>query len=247
MAFWGDYHTHTVYSHGKGCIEENVLRAAKIGLKEIAVSDHGFNHMFFNLRRSELPDIRRQIEDFKIKYPGITVYLSVESNILDKQGHIDIKARDWDYLDMAVCGFHKLVFAPPSATAFFAANLVGKTSNKTVARNTDAYVNAVLKNEIDILSHPGNYCKCDIREVARACKDRGTYFELNGKRIHLSDEELGTAAGEGVEFICNSDAHTPRRVGDFSVAVAAIERVGIPYSRIANYDRLPTFRSRVKK
>ena len=244
MAFWGDYHTHTVYSHGKGCIEDNVLRAAKLGLKEIAVADHGFNHIVFNLRRSELPDMRRQIENLKIKYPSITVYLSVESNLLDRQGHIDIKPDDWKSLDMAVCGFHKLVFAPPKSAAFFAANLVGASSAKTVARNTDAYVNAVLKNDIDILSHPGNFCKCDIRAVAQACRARGTYFELNGKRIHLSDEELAAAAAEDVEFVCSSDAHTPKRVGDFSVAVAAIERVGIPYESVSNYERLPKFRSR---
>lgn len=243
----GDYHTHTVYSHGKGCIEENVLRAAKIGLKEIAVADHGFNHMVFNVRRSEIPDMRRQIDDMRIKYPQVSVYLSVESNILDKRGHIDIKEKDREYLDMAVCGFHKLVFAPLSAAVFFLANHFSSQSKKTIARNTDAYVNAIINNDIDILSHPGNYCKCDIREVARACKAYGTYFELNGKRIHLTDKELEIAANEGVEFVCDSDAHTPRRVGDFSVAIAAVERVGIPYERIANYDRLPAFRSRAEK
>ena len=246
MAFLGDYHTHTVYSHGKGCIEENVLAAARLGLKEIAIADHGFNHMVFNLRRSELSDMRRQIEDLKVKYPCITVYLGVESNILDKQGHIDIKEGDWEKLDMVVSGYHKLVFAPPSALSYMAANLVGASSQKTVARNTDAYINAVLNNEIDVLSHPGNFCKCDIREVARACKEKGTYFELNGKRIHLTDEEIEAAANEGVEFVCSSDAHTPKRVGDFSVATSAIERVGIPYGSIANYERLPAFRSRSK-
>lgn len=247
MAFWGDYHTHTVYSHGKGCIEENVLRAAKIGLKEIAIADHGFNHIFFNVRRSELKEMRRQIEDLRVKYPVIRVYLSVESNLLDRQGHIDVKPSDREFLDITVSGFHKLVFAPPSSLAYFTTNFFGSHSSSAIARNTDAYVNAIAKNEIDILSHPGNFCKCDVREVARACKCYGTYFELNGKRIHLTDKELEIAAGEGVEFVCDSDAHTPRRVGDFSVAIAAIERVGIPYDRIANYDRLPVFRSRKGK
>ena len=51
MSFWGDYHTHTIYSHGKGTIEENVVRALKSGLKEIAITDHGFRHMTYNVRR----------------------------------------------------------------------------------------------------------------------------------------------------------------------------------------------------
>ena len=71
--------------------------------------------------------------------------------------------------------------------------------------------------------------------------------ELNGKRISMTDEDLAKIAAEDVEFICDSDAHSVGRVGDFSVPVACIERVGIPYSQIANWERLPRFRSRIAK
>ena len=65
--------------------------------------------------------------------------------------------------------------------------------------------------------------------------------------MSLSDAELEKIVETDVEFICDSDAHSVKRVGDFSVPVAVIERVGIPYSRIANWERLPKFRSRIKK
>ena len=86
--------------------------------------------------------------------------------------------------------------------------------------------------------------------LARKTKTRkhfGTYVELNGKRISMTDEDLRKIASEDVEFICDSDAHSVGRVGDFSVPIACIERVGIPYSQIANWERLPKFRSRKKK
>lgn len=249
MTLYGDYHTHTVYSHGKGSIEQNVLRAARKGLREIAVADHGFNHVTYGVRRKDMPHMRAQIEEMKVKYPSITVYLSVEANILDARGHIDVRPSDKPWLDIVVCGYHKLVFSPsPTAPfAYFLPNNMGCSGAKTVARNTEAYVNALEKNEIDILSHPGNYCKCDIAEVARACKHFGTYFELNGKRIKITDNELAAAAQEGCEFVVDSDAHTPRRVGDVSGALAAMERVGIPPSAVANLDRLPDFRSHRNK
>ena len=38
-----DYHTHTVYSHGTGSVLENALIAKEKGLKEIAITDHGFH------------------------------------------------------------------------------------------------------------------------------------------------------------------------------------------------------------
>lgn len=245
MAFSGDYHTHTVYSHGKGLIEHNVLFAVRRGLKEVAVTDHGFNHMAFGVKRKNLPKMRAEIEMLRIKYPQIKVYLGVEANIISRKGKTDVRESDKQLLDLTVCGYHKFVAGMRPSFAW--SNNLGLSGAKTVARNTDAYVNAIERNEIDILSHPGNYCKCDVREVARACKHFGTYFELNGKRIFLTDDELAAAAEEGCEFVCGSDAHVPKRVGVFDVAIERIERVGIPMSRIANFDRLPEFRSAKSK
>ena len=44
MKLTADYHTHTIFSHGKGTILENALSAKEIGLKSIAITDHGFSH-----------------------------------------------------------------------------------------------------------------------------------------------------------------------------------------------------------
>ena len=45
MLLTGDYHTHTIYSHGKGTVLENVMRAKEVGLQEIAITDHGFEQL----------------------------------------------------------------------------------------------------------------------------------------------------------------------------------------------------------
>ena len=50
-------------------------------------------------------------------------------------------------------------------------------------------------------------------------------------------------AEEGVEFVCNSDAHSPSRVGDMGVGFAAAERLHVPHELIANWERIPNFRS----
>ena len=65
MILTGDYHTHTPYSHGKNTVLENTMAAKKLGLKEIAITDHGFNHLLFGLKRKRLPDLRAEIEEAK--------------------------------------------------------------------------------------------------------------------------------------------------------------------------------------
>ena len=49
-----DLHTHTVFSHGKGTIEENVKVAKQKGLTKIAITDHGFEHFYFAVKRKNL-------------------------------------------------------------------------------------------------------------------------------------------------------------------------------------------------
>ena len=55
MILLGDYHTHTKYSrhnHGKGSVLENASVASNKGLKQIAITDHGFSHRLYGVRRS---------------------------------------------------------------------------------------------------------------------------------------------------------------------------------------------------
>ena len=40
-----DHHTHTVYSHGKGTIEDNVRVASEKGHSSIAITDQGPCHL----------------------------------------------------------------------------------------------------------------------------------------------------------------------------------------------------------
>ena len=46
MILYGDYHTHTVYTHGHGTVEDNVKVAIKRGLKQIAITEHSFSQAF---------------------------------------------------------------------------------------------------------------------------------------------------------------------------------------------------------
>ena len=78
-----DLHTHTLYSHGKGTPEENVLAAISCGLKSVAVSEHGPGHMFFGVRGRKLGHLRREMDRLKAKYSDkIEVLFGIESNLV---------------------------------------------------------------------------------------------------------------------------------------------------------------------
>ena len=249
MAFWGDYHTHTTYSHGKGTIEDNVLAAVNLGLKEVGITDHGFKHMTFNVRRMDWPYMERDVAALRQKYPQINIYLGLETNFNSADGHIDLLPSEFKMMDVVICGYHFMVKSDRFKDFFefwlpnFFQQLTHKSSAKMYARNTEMYIKALEKYEIDVISHPNYGIKIDVIEVAKACKHFGTYFELNGKRINLTKEQLIAVADTGVEFICNSDAHVVSNVGNFQNGINALDCAGIPYTQVANWERIPQFRS----
>ena len=74
-----DHHTHTVYSHGKGTIEDNVRVASEKGLSSIAITDHGPGHLTYGIKMEKLPEMRAKIDRLKSVYPDIEVLLGVEA------------------------------------------------------------------------------------------------------------------------------------------------------------------------
>lgn len=248
MNFFADYHTHTTYSHGKGSIEDNVKYAEKIGLKEIAISDHGLGHIVFGLRRRKLDEMRKEIERLNGIY-NVKTYLGVEANIISGNGKIDLKEKDYEKFDIILCGFHKCVW-PSNPKAMFGycyGNVLRdmlniKPSKRIIERNTKAYIKAIESNKIDILTHIGFGVPCNYKEVAKVARDYGTKIELNSKRITYTDDDLMDMVSTGVEFVVDSDAHTPDRVGELSLAISYIERLNIPREKIMNLDKLPNFK-----
>ena len=76
MELTADYHTHTPYSHGKNTVLENASAAKSKGLKQIAITDHGFNHLIFGLKRKKLPDLRAEINEAE-RLTGIKVLMEI--------------------------------------------------------------------------------------------------------------------------------------------------------------------------
>lgn len=247
MAFWGDYHTHTVYSHARGSIEHNVRMARDKGLKQIAITDHGFRHVAFNVRRSDFKFMQRDIAFIRDKYE-VDIFLGLETNLQGRKGQIDIVDSDMQNLDVLLCGYHEYVY-PASVKDFFSFFIPNhipfhRKSDLMKGRNTEAYINAINRYPIDVIVHPKYGIEIDVVELAKECKKLGVFLELNGKRISMSDDEIAGMAETGVGIICNSDAHSPEHVGDFAIPVGAVERNKIPYEQIVNWDKLPDFRSR---
>jgi len=244
-----DYHTHTVYSHGKGDIIDNAKAAKKAGLKGIAVTDHGFSHPAFGMKRKELDEMKRKCLEAE-KETGVKVLLGIESNILGVDGKTDVKKSDYIKLDVFLAGVHQFVRYDTFADyfRFFGANFFTsewkiKPSERLIKNTTKAYVNAVKNNPIDIITHVNYKCFADPVEVAKVCADYGTLFEINTKKVHLSDEEWLKILNTKVNFVIDSDAHDIDRVGDTLLADKLLSRVQIPEERILNISgKIPTLR-----
>ena len=254
MALSGDYHTHTKYSrrnHGKGTVEEQVKSAVEKGLSQVAITDHGFNQVLYGVRREDIPKLKADIETAKERYP-IEVLLGVEANLISARGEIDVVEDDYKDLDVLLCGYHKLVKGNRKRDFFFIfKNLLSSifhiTTRRQRERNTNAYINAMKNYDIDVLTHLNHGCKVDVAKVAKVAKETNTYIELNGKRLGMSDKEILTAYKEGVKFIINSDAHSPKRVGDCHLGLQAMLRLKIPESAVVNYNSLPAFKAEKRK
>ena len=242
MRLFGDYHTHTTYTHGTSTIEENVQQAETIGLKEIAITEHSYNG-FNHIKPGDLPKIKADIDNIRDKY-DVKILLGIEANLISEYGDIDIADEELKELDVVILGYHKASKMKLSQFIKFALpnKLRRKPTNKQIERNTQAYINAMDKHRINILAHLG-YANCavDCVRLAKECAQRNIYIELNGKRINFTREDIAGMIATGVKFIVNSDAHKKVNVGKNSMAFNLIEKYNIPLEQVANVDKLPKF------
>ena len=238
-----DHHTHTIYSHGKGTIEDNVKVAAARGLKSIAITDHGPGHLTYGIDMEKLPQMRRDIAAIKDAFPQVEILLGVEANTLRVAPYLDVPPEDGNKFDILLAGYHfgirhcgmvpnylyhKLKMSPREGSSLLVKN--------TAMILDSLYANEEAGNHIDILTHPGDKGPFDIEDIARACADTGTLIEINDKHAHLTVDEIKIAAKYDVQFVIGSDAHVPAKVGSFEGPLARALEAGLDPARIVNIE-----------
>lgn len=244
MKLLGDYHTHTIYSHGKGTILQNAISAKEQGLKEIAITDHGFGHVFFGVKRKKINEIRQKITEAE-KETGVKIFFGVEANLTSCGGDVDITKDELKKIDILLMGHHRFVKCRFwDMFRLFLPNMIfrGKVSKKVKERNTQAILKALDKYPIDILTHLCYEMPVDVKRIAEKAIEKGTYIEINEHKMCFTESEIKTMIDMGVKFIVDSDAHYPHKVGKVDSAMSVVEKYNIPVAQIANMDKLPTFK-----
>ncbi len=235
-----DYHTHTIYSHGKGTIEDNVKEAIGKGLSVIAISDHGPGHVTYGIKRKSLPIMRAEIDALNVKYPQIDIKLGIEANIINHNGDLLMSKEEINQLDILMAGYHYGAFGHHKVkdSLIHIQNLIAykfKKDNQSLKQyNTEMVINTLRKNKIDVLTHLGSKAYFDIRAIAKVCAETGTLMEINNSHGHLTIEAIKEASMEDVKFVIGSDAHESHKVGNYEKSLQRAKDAGLDLKRIVN-------------
>jgi putative hydrolase len=245
MKITADYHIHSTYSknrHGKSTIEEIVLRAIELGLKEIAITDHGPSHYLYGIKKNKIAEAKNIVTSLQKKYPQIKILFGVEANILNFNGDIDLNDDLKKFCDIILCGYHLgvLYSSISDFRDFYLMNFIGNLNNKLkeriIEKNTEAIVNALNKNRIDILTHPGDKIAVNIDKIAAAAEKRNTLLEISNSHGHLNANEIMIAAKYNVKFVINSDSHIKDNIGGYENGLKEAIKAGLDLKRIINIE-----------
>ncbi|MCI5819154.1 MAG: PHP domain-containing protein [Acidaminococcus sp.] len=245
----GDFHIHTDFSDGKGSIEAVCREANRVGLEKFAICDHSYRSYFVGMTDEKLEksisrikqineESTSSIDEMK-KKKCITALQSVEGNILNFDGDIDVMPSAIKKLDVLHVGFHRFVTKGDGKdrAAFILRNGWTKNlSSELVEKNTEAFVKAVEKYPVDVICHLGHRAKVKGKRIFECAKSNGCHIELNEKHIETLEPLIDEALKSGVKFILGSDAHKIINVGKFFRVKAFIEKHKIPLDRIVGVD-----------
>lgn len=249
MKFIGDYHTHTVASDGTGKVRDNLARAKKHGLEEVAITDHSFTCFICHMTRKKFYKQEREIKDFLLKHGDcIKVIHGVEGNLLGFDGYLDVPEDIIKECGVLHMGFHRYLKIPVAMkyAKYVFTNGFGpkKAKEKIKELNTQSYLKAMDRYPIDVLVHLGHRCPVDVPVICKKAAEKGMYVEFNEKHVDVLEKNIEAILESGVKLIVGSDAHSPKNIGKLDKVAEFIEKYNIPADRIYGLGVKPTFKDK---
>lgn len=228
----GDLHCHSTASDGVASIEEMAREAMAKGYSYLAITDHSASHGFGN---DVSPDrLRRQIERIAQVDEGLREQAASEAgafkllagsevNILP-DGSLDYEDDLLSQLDWVIASVH---------TSF----------SMSQEEMTKRMIAAIEHPLVDAIGHPtGRLIErrqpyaLDMEAVIDAAARTRTALEINANpnRRDLSETHARAAAAAGCLLVIDSDAHSPRSLGDIRWGVASARRAWLRSEDVAN-------------
>lgn len=234
MKYVLDAHTHTIASgHAYTTWLENVKEASKNGIKVLATTDHGPKmpggpHIFHFNNLKALP---RELF-------GVIILRGCEANILDFKGNLDIPEKTQKRLDIIIASLHDVCI---------------DSGNKD--ENTEALLNVMNNENVNIIGHPGNPAfPIWEEEVVKKAKEKDILIEINNGSFNSrkgSEENClriaELCAKYRANIILGSDAHTCFQIGKFQKAEQVLKIAGISEDLIMNVDEVKFIKYLKKK
>ncbi|MCM1991014.1 phosphatase [Oceanirhabdus seepicola] len=217
-----DLHTHTIASgHAYSTLQENIKEAQNKGLKILGYSEHGPKmpggpHIFHIANQRVIP---RSID-------GMIILKGCEANIIDYDGNMDISLGIANELDYMIASLHDVCI-----------------ENGGIYNNTIAIMKAMENPNVIIIGHPGNpQFPIHEEEVVKRAKELDVLIEINNSSFGTSrpgskEKCLNIAKlcmKHKVNIILGSDAHISYQIGDFSLAMCELKKIGFNEELIIN-------------
>jgi DNA polymerase (family X) len=192
----GDLHTHTNLTDGLASLEDMVGRAAELGYRYFAITDHAPNLYMQRMTDDKILAQRERVAKLQSKYPKMTLLHGTELNI-DPDGNVDWEEDFLAGFDLTVASVHSHF-------------------NQSRDEMTARVLRAIENPYVDIIGHLTTRqigkrppVDMDLEAVFEAAGRTGTALEINSHpdRLDLSDEHVLWARRHGVRFAVNTDAH----------------------------------------
>lgn len=226
MKIIADTHCHTIAStHAYSTLLENAEYASSIGLKFLAITDHG----------PQMPDAPHiwhfyNLKAFPNKIKDVYVLKGIEANILNINGEIDVELELLEKLEWVIASMHEPV--------------VNFQNEKQV---TESYINVAKNKFVDVIGHCGNpNFKFDYEKAIKYFKEYDKMVEINHGSILSRSGSLKNCIEIAklckkyeVKIVLNSDSHFSYTIGDFDGSINMLKEIDFPENLILNadYDR----------
>ncbi len=242
---FADWHTHTHYSDGKGTIAANALAGRDRQLRQVAITEHGPASLGLGLKEPvlTLSKMRAEIDAWNASEQQPLLLLGAETNLISRQGDLDLPRKLLKGLDLVIASLHPLVrpLTWQDGASMLLPNIVQRytrlRSRQLRNTNTKAMVEAVYRNPVSFVAHPGLWIDIDTEELANACVRRNTALEINCQHTDILFDYVAVAMPTGVDFVINSDAHSPAQVGQLAAGLHLAQRLQLSPERVRNIEQ----------